>query len=153
MNDQTEGRLLEAQVTRLQGDLTTLMNLIYRKLEEMLAPFELSVAEYSVVLTCFANRPITVNGINERVPLDLGRVSRMVSNFEVRGLVRKARPRGDRRVVHVEMTEKGNALALDLMRIAEENYADIMSRVSEEELTDLMAFIEKMTANAKSAIV
>ncbi len=153
MNDQTQGQSLEAQIARLQGDLTGLVNLIYRKLEEMLAPFELSVAEYSVVLTCFDNRPITVNGINERVPLDLGRVSRMVSKLEDMGLVRKTRLRDDRRVVYVELTEEGDALAQDLIRRAEESYAGMMSKVSEEELTALMVFIEKMTANAKSANV
>ena len=75
-----------------------------------------------------------------------------MSKLEDRGLVRKVRPDRDRRVVIAEMTEKGNALALELTASVAEHYADIASRVRERELTSLLRFIERMTANAESAV-
>ena len=140
----------EAHIATLQSDVTTLVNVMYRGIEEKVSPFELTVGEYSVFTTCFINQPITISGLAKRVPVGAGRVSRIVSRLEDRDLIRKVRPAGNRRVVIAEVTDKGHALALELMGSVGEHYANILRRVSEQELTDLLGFIERMTANAES---
>ena len=117
-----------------------------------MSPHEFAVAEYSVFATCFANEPITISGLAEHVPVDVGRISRMVSKLEDRGLIRKVRLAGNRRVVRVEMTDKGRTLAVELLGSVGEHYANIVSKVSGQELTDLTGFIERMTKNASKAV-
>ncbi len=151
MTDQSEAQSVESQIANLQGYLTALVNVMYRGVDVRLSPFGLAVGEYAVFAACLTNEPITISGLAEHVPLDSGRISRIVSKLEDRGLVWKARPRADRRVVRVEMTDEGRALAIECMRRVGEHYANVMSRVSEEELIDLIGFIEKMTENAESA--
>lgn len=137
-------------MAKLQSDVTTLVNVMYRGIEERVSPFELTVEEYSVFATCFINEPITISGLAKRVPVGAGRVSRIVSKLEDRGLIRKVRPDRNRRVVIAEVTDKGRPLALELTGSVGEHYANIVRRVSEQELTDLLGFIERMTANAES---
>ena len=142
---------IEALIGMLQGDLTRLVNIMYQGIEDRVSPFELAVGEFSVLAACYSNESITISGLAEHVPLDVGRISRLVSKLEDRGLVWKARPEADRRVVRVETTDEGRALAIECMRRVGEHYANVVSRISEEELIDLITFIEKMTENAESA--
>ncbi len=142
---------LEELIGTLQSDLMRLVSIMYQGIEGRVSPFELAVGEFSVLATCFSNESITISGLAEHVPLDVGRISRLVSKLEDRGLVWKARPEADRRVVRVETTDEGRALAIECMRRVGEHYANVVSRISEEELIDLITFIEKMTENAESA--
>ena len=151
MNQPTQEQLLEMLIGKLQGNLTSLVNVMYRGIDERLSPYDLAVGEYAVLVACFANEPITVTGLTEHVPIDDGRMSRIVSNLEDRSLVSKVRLRKDRRVVRVRTTDEGKALAPVLIQLAAEHYSNIMSKVTEKELTDLIAFIEKMTENAELA--
>ncbi len=135
----------------LQGDMTRLMSIIYRGIEDRASPLGLAVAEFSILTTCLGNESITISGLAEHLPLDAGRISRLVSNLEDRELVRKVRTRGDRRVVRVEMTDEGRMLALECMGQVSEHYANVVSNISEEELEDLLTFIAKMSENAETA--
>lgn len=150
MADQPQSPSNESHIAKLQSDVTTLVNVMYRGIEERVSPFDLTVGEYSVFATCFINEPITISGLAKHVPVGAGRVSRIVSKLEDRGLIRKVRPAQNRRVVIAEVTDRGRALALELMGSVGEHYANIVRRVSEQELTDLLGFIERMTANAAS---
>ena len=146
-----ESPSIEALIGMLQGDLMKLVTIMYQGIEERVSPFGFAVGEFSVLAACFSNEPITVSGLAEHVPLDVGRISRLVSRLEDRGLVWKARPERDRRVVRVEMTDEGRALAVECMRRVGEHYANVVSGVSEEELIDLIGFIAKMKENAEIA--
>ncbi len=152
MSDPTQEQSLESQIAILQGGVTNLVNILFRGIEERLLPYDLAVVDYAVLTACFANEPVTVSGLTQHVPVDAGRISRMVSKLEDRGLVRKVRLRTDRRVVRVEMTEEGRAMATELMESVGEHYTNIIRNVSAEELTGLMAFVEKMTENATGAL-
>ena len=146
-----ESPSLEALIGMLQGDLTRLVNIMYQGIKDRVSPFGFAVGEFSVLAACFSNESITISGLAEQVPLDVGRISRIVSRLEDRGLVWKARPERDRRVVRVETTDEGRALAIECMRQVGEHYANVVSGVSEEELTDLIGFIETMMGNAEGA--
>ena len=148
---EAESPSIEALIGMLQGDLMKLVTIMYQGIEVRVSPFGFAVGEFSVLAACFSNESITISGLAEHVPFDVGRISRLVSRLEDRGLVWKARPERDRRVVRVEMTDEGRALAVECMRRVGEHYANVVSGVSEEELIDLMAFIETMRENAEGA--
>ena len=144
-----QGQSIESHVARLQGGVTMLVNVMFRGIEERVSSFGIAVGEYWVFAACFANEPITVSDLAEHVPIGVGRVSRIVSKLEDMQLVRKVRLKEDRRVVRVRMTDQGRDLALELMGRVGEHYANVMGRVSEQELAGLMEFVERMTENAK----
>lgn len=151
MSELTQDQSLEALIARLQGDITSLINVMFRGIEERLAPSGLAVGEYSVLTACLANEPITISSLTRHVPVDVGRMSRIVSDLKAKGLVRRVRLRRDRRAVTVRTTDEGRALASQLMGRVGEHYANATRRMTEEELDDLITFIEKMTRNAEFA--
>ena len=97
MSELISEHALESQITRLRGCVINLVNRLFRGLEEGLRPYDFNVTEYWVFANCFLHEPITISGLGKFTPLASGRISRMVSKFEDRGLVRKVRLRDDRR--------------------------------------------------------
>ena len=150
-NGGTRSQPIESLIGTLQSDVTRLVNVMYQGIKDALSPTGLAVGEYSVLTACLNNESITVSGLAEHVPLDVGRISRIVSKLEDRELILKVRPERDRRVVRVEVTEQGRALAIQLAGSVSEHYVNVVSKVREEELIDLITCIERMTANAETA--
>ena len=140
---------LEALVFQLPGLLTNLVNLMYRGAQERLDPHNLSVVEYAVLTACFGNAPATIQGLLRQVPIDATQMSRVVSRLHDRKLVRRERSRTDRRVVRIRMTDAGRELAPETLRLVNEHYASVIRRVTGDELMGLIAFTEKMMANAR----
>ena len=151
MADQPEEQAIASYIGKLQGDVTALVNVMFRGIEERVTPFELTVSEYSVFVICSINEPLTISDLGQHVPVGVTRISRIVSKLEDRELVQKVRSPQDRRVVILEMTDEGRALARALTESVGEHYANVTKRVSEHEMTDLLGFIDRMTANAESA--
>ena len=142
---------LESLIARLQGSVTVLVNVMFRGIEDRLSPFKISVLEYAILAACHANEPSTVSGLLQHVPIDFAQMSRNVTRLSDRGLVQKQRLRSNRRTVEVQMTAEGRSLVSELTRQVEEHYASVVRVVSEEELTHLLEFIQRMMANTETA--
>lgn len=148
MKDEMQGELLQAQIGKLQENIMSVVHMMYRGIEEELAQDRLAVGAYSVLAACYMNEPVTVSEVQRHVPLDTGRISRIVSNLEERTFVRKTRRRDDRRMVSIEMTDEGREIAAHLFGKIDSFYVKTMSRITDDEFSNLIAFIDKMLANA-----
>ena len=144
-----QGEVLQAQIGKLQENIMSVVHMMYRGMEDELAQDRLAVGVYSVLAACFMHEPVTVSEVQRHVALDTGRISRIVSNLEERNFVRKTRRRDDRRMVSIEMTDEGREIAAQLIEKIDSFYVKTMSRITDDELTHLIAFIEEMLANAE----
>lgn len=150
MSDQTQDPI-DLHIAKLQSDITSLVNVLFRGIEERVSPFGLAVVEYSILDACSTAGPITISGLSQLIPIGSGRISRLVTKLSDRNLIRKVRLRNDRRVVRVELAKEGKLLMPELTKRVGEHYANVTRGISEEELACLLAFVEKMVANAPSA--
>ena len=148
VKDEIQDEILQAQIGHLQENIMSVVHMMYRGIEEELAQDRLAVGVYSVLAVCFMNEPITVSEVQKHVALDTGRISRIVSNLQERNFVRKSRLQTDRRMVSIEMTDEGRDIAARVMAKIDSFYVTTMSRITDDELSQLIAFIEKMLANA-----
>lgn len=150
MVDGSRDPAINLQLTKLQVGLKDLVKVIVNGFDDCLAPFGVDAVDYTILATCFSAGPITIKDLGNLVPVDGGRISRVVTKLHDRNLVRKVRLRKDRRVVRVRMTEKGLALVPQLMRRVREFYTLLLTDISQEELTKCLAIAERMIAEEQS---
>ena len=81
------------------------------------------------------------------LPIKTSRASRVVAKLVDMGMTRRQRPRSDRRVVLLTLTEEGKALTLDLYRRIEAYEATLLRGVSDEEMSSLVSSTSKIMAN------
>ncbi|MBN9734020.1 MULTISPECIES: MarR family transcriptional regulator [unclassified Pseudonocardia] len=70
----------------------------------------LTYSQYAVLLVLWAEESVPQRELGERMVLDSGTLSPMLTRLEKRGLVVRARRPDDERTVQVSLTEEGRAL-------------------------------------------
>lgn len=95
----------------------------------------LSVAQaHALAELAGAATALSQSELADRLCLERSTVSRLVTQMEGRGWLRRARDHGDGRVVRLRLTEGGTRAAKKLQHAREEKYARILEYLSEAEL-------------------
>ena len=128
---------------------SVLVNTVAKGVEEELKPFDLAPIEYTVLYMCFGGKLGTVTALAQAMPVDGGRLSRVVRGLAKRKLIRKRRLRSDRRVVRLTLTEEGSALTRELIRRVQAHYEVLLEGIDDEGRRVFMAVIQQILANSR----
>lgn len=115
------------------------------------ARYDISVAEWRVLVHLTQQSEISVRDIFTRVDMDRARVTRAVQRLAERGLVSKLVNPDDRRLVRLALTAAGRGLADELSALATAFEARIMAALpagSDTRLLSQFDIIEKAIATA-----
>ena len=82
-------------------------NAVVRAYRPLLAEIDLTYPQYLIMLVLWQDGPGVVTHIADRLNLAPNAISPLLDRLEKQGLVMRQRDREDRRVVHVELTQKG----------------------------------------------
>jgi DNA-binding MarR family transcriptional regulator len=104
----------------------------------------LSIAEWRVMAHLANAGPVSVREVFARVAMDKPKVSRAASRLELAGLIEKRPDPGDRRLVALSLTERGQAVMADLVPLARAFEADLLARLTPEERAALDAILTKL---------
>ncbi len=127
---------------------------VYDALHESLAPFNLSVAQYNliVILHKAPEHRLQMSEIGERMSVTRTNITKLVDCLEREGLVRRTDQPGDRRVVLAELTPKGQAL---VQRVLPEHFANVRAlwaQMAPEECLQLTHLLLKLRRSVLAAV-
>jgi DNA-binding MarR family transcriptional regulator len=115
--------------------------------DEILAPLGISAAQYIILSGLGFRDTDSTARLCREMAYDPGAMTRMVDRLEAKGLVRRQRCPGDRRLVNLELTEAGQ-LALPRMRACSVRVTNRFLRgFSVEEARLLERFLARMVEN------
>ena len=108
----------------------------------LLQPLGLTHPQYLVMVTLWQHGAQTVRSLGERLMLDSGTVSPLLTRLEALGLVRRLRGSGDGRQVLVQLTGAGQ----DLRAEAEAVHDRVVERLglSPDDLEHLQSVLERL---------
>ncbi|MEL7648931.1 MAG: MarR family transcriptional regulator [Sedimentibacter sp.] len=72
---------------------------------------------------------------------------RLIDRLERDGLIKRERNNSDRRIIYVELTEKGDQLITKLLPYGEKFNSDLVKGISEEDLIIYEKVLKKMLSN------
>lgn len=133
MTDQTVDRAPTAD--DLGQCVSGLVNAVAKGMEEQLTPWGLSALEFSILGLCLRAEETTVTELASVIPVDSGRISRVVHKLYKRGLISRDRLTSDRRVVRLQLTEEGQDLVPRLVQLVEDYNNTLLSGISRHDLT------------------
>jgi len=93
------------------------------------AEFGLTIPEWRVMAHLSAGDAVSVREIHARVDMDKSKVSRAAARLESAGLIEKRENAGDRRLLDMRLTAKGQALIARIMPIADVFQTDLEARL------------------------
>lgn len=123
--------------------------LLSSNLDRALAEFDMTHAQFGIFRVLLERpQPITAGDLAREWNYDTGAMTRMLDRLEEKGFIQRTRSQADRRVVHLELTDKGRALADRMRQAAIGALNRHLGDFSPEEVEQLKGFLRRMIANA-----
>jgi len=116
--------------------------------DEQLAAMEVTSAQFIILATLSMGIAKSASDLCRGISYDAGAMTRMIDRLEEKGLLRRSRDPGDRRLVNLEVTEKGSA-ALPRMRDSSMRVLNrFLQGFTKAEARQLESFLTRMLENA-----
>jgi DNA-binding MarR family transcriptional regulator len=131
------GRLM----TRVKGEMMD-------RLDQELAPFDITAAQYVILVKLAAGETDSASTLCKGVSYDPGAMTRMIDRLERKGLVKRVRCPKDRRKVIVELTSEGKAVYPSLVEASTRTLNHFMRGFTRMEADQLEHYLRRMLANA-----
>ncbi len=119
-------------------------------IKNKLAPFNLAPEQNFIMMLLWKKDGITQNEIGERLGKDKTNITRMISNLENKGFVRKITCTDDRRCFKIYLTPAGAQLENEVCPVMEEIGQELVDGISAEELVLLRQLLTKVRDNAST---
>ncbi len=100
--------------------------------ERYRAEFGLSIPEWRVLAHLAGGDAVSVREIHARVDMDKSKVSRAAARLEQAGLIEKRGHAGDKRLLDMRLTAKGQELMARIVPIADAYQEELLARLGEE---------------------
>jgi DNA-binding MarR family transcriptional regulator len=115
--------------------------------DEQLVAMEVTSAQFIVLATLSMGEVKSASDLCKHISYDAGAMTRMIDRLEEKGLLRRSRCPSDRRLVNLELTEKGS-LALPQMRMVAMRVLNrFLDGFTKAEARQLEGFLMRMLAN------
>lgn len=95
---------------------------------------------------------LTISELADLVGVTPPSTSAIIDRMEEHGLVERRRDTADRRVVHVEITERGRTVVAEMAGIKQEQMRSLLATLSDGELADVVRGLRALRAALERAI-
>ena len=95
---------------------------------------------------------LSLSELSDRIRAQNSTVTGIIDRMEREGLVLRARSTEDRRVVHINLTEKGAKLAREIPVEPMEIFRSALESLSAQEMRDLLKILTKIAKRVKQIV-
>ncbi len=120
--------------------------------DEQLGPMEVTSAQFIIIATLSMGVAKSASDLCKGISYDAGAMTRMIDRLEEKGLLRRSRDPGDRRLVNLELTEKGSASLPRMRDISMRVLNRFLQGFTKAEARQLEAYLMRMLENAPRGV-
>jgi len=122
---------------------------LVRGIDQRMQPLELTAMQWEPLLLLFLARADTVAALARETYVNCSAMTRMLDRLEHKNLVRRRRSDTDRRVVHLELTDRGSRIGDAIQPLINAELHRHLRGFSEKEISTLLDLLKRMVENAK----
>jgi DNA-binding MarR family transcriptional regulator len=116
--------------------------------DEQLVAMEVTSAQFIVLAALSMGEMKSASDLCKHISYDAGAMTRMIDRLEEKGLLRRSRCPNDRRLVNLELTEKGSLALPQMRRVAMQVLNRFLDGFTKAEARQLESFLIRMLENA-----
>jgi DNA-binding MarR family transcriptional regulator len=103
--------------------------------------FGMTITQASVMMMLLHEGRKTMTEVAQALGVSRGAATQLLESLTEQGLIRRYQDESDRRIVYVELSEKGHVRLRDMRKNGTANISELFKVLSDEEL----AYVEKLT--------
>ena len=115
--------------------------------DEQLVAMEVTSAQFIVLAALSMGEMKSASDLCKHISYDAGAMTRMIDRLEEKGLLRRSRCPNDRRLVNLELTEKGSLALPQMRRVAMRVLNRFLTGFTKAEARQLEGFLVRMLEN------
>jgi DNA-binding MarR family transcriptional regulator len=115
--------------------------------DEQLVAMEVTSAQFIVLAALSMGEMKSASDLCKHISYDAGAMTRMIDRLEEKGLLRRSRCPNDRRLVNLELTEKGSLALPQMRRVAMRVLNRFLDGFTKAEARQLESFLIRMLEN------
>lgn len=144
-----EKRHREARILHYQAaDENEKLIINLRDLGHMMrSQYEGKASQRRILIILSEEKTITQRDLTERLGVQPGSASEILSKLESAGLICRTQNETDRRTTDVSLTDEGRELAAQALAQRRNRHTEMFSCLSEEEKQELLSLLEKVSAD------
>jgi DNA-binding MarR family transcriptional regulator len=124
---------------------------LVRGVDQHMQPLELTAMQWEPILLLFLERADTVAALARESSVNCSAMTRMLDRLEEKELVRRRRSDDDRRVVHLELTDKGARIGDEIQPLINAELLRHLRGFSDKEISTLADFLRRMLENGRGS--
>ena len=148
--DRSQGTHIYRARTPLQSigqHAKALVNSVTKELNSEASACNLTPTEFAVIRLFHIEQEWTATDLAQMLSVNISVISRAVSGLVEKELLQRRRPREDRRVVLLRLTEDGDSLALEFHEKARAYEKRLTQGIGAEDMENCLTTIRKIVAN------
>lgn len=138
--------------TRIWRSLGSIYKMMYKGMDKKFVEMGTSVLEYRILRILVETGRKTMANLADLNFVTQAWITGMADRMEEKGYVKRARSSEDRRVIYVELTEKGQIFIEKMRKVHDEFLKDLFSFIQPEESELLANAIEKFSRELEKKI-
>lgn len=143
--DPTHRRSLIRDAARVQEALSHLIRLLRFRDRDRACCYDLSVSQCHALEALAQDGPMSVSDLGARLYLEKSTASRLAKALLEKNLIRRRAPRGDTRVVILQVTEAGQRLTRRILNDLAEEYMDLLGEFTPEVREALPTVLDRLS--------
>ncbi|AKA74286.1 MarR family transcriptional regulator [Saccharolobus solfataricus] len=136
--------ILATKYSEVWDLITGLTRKINKDTDKALEQIGLSYFEFKVMCALEEEGKVPMSRIAEKYMLTKAGLTSIIDRLEEKELVRRVRSESDRRVIYVELTEKGRERLMESRKIFLNVLSSFLSKLSEDEIRELERLFSKL---------
>jgi DNA-binding MarR family transcriptional regulator len=127
----------ERSVEEIERLLRHVANIVRQRGREILSQFDITPPQFNALQALIRSDGMTMGELCQELFLASSTVTDLIDRMEKNDLVQRLRDEGDRRVVRLQVKDKGRRVLEEVMRRRRAYLASVLSALSVEECTRL----------------
>lgn len=104
-----------------------------------------------ILLETYKHQNLSMNELSEKMHLEISTITRIMNNLVRDGLIVRKKSSYDKRVVEAILTDKGQAVAMQLKDSISIYYRDIISNLPRGHVREVMSAVERLVSALEKA--
>lgn len=106
--------------------------------------YDMHISEFMVLEALYSKGKQTVRQISDAVLMNSGSITYVIDKLEVKGLLERIDCKEDRRVIYIQITEKGSQFMGEIFPKHQQVIEDIFSAITEDEKEVLIDLLKRV---------